>query len=467
MKIRKKTTAVVDDGPVTAETVTATELRPELAGRREVAAAYRDDAIERERADARHDRDRQDVAEEVRQAERARAEREEQSRANAELARMYRTFRATGERTRITSQMARSGEARALRLERLRTLNLKVLVPVLLGFAAWSTTGVHHGAARLMGVGNGAYGDPMWWALWLLEPVLIGAVVWILIVRARLASAGGTLNARAEALAIGCLGTSVLLNFSAAIPTHALASTAAGFGVAGAMLAHAVGPAGAAATAHLIGVVDESIAGAEPWTDKDGRPVPLLADMDFDAMLTNASKSTSGSALESASESTAKSALDSTLDSAPERPAVAWPLPIDGRTVLPVIARPKAPKTTRRTGGDQDGQGNSKAARPTRTTRPNKGVPVPPSARKSAAETSPRALSDEELRTRLDALITSGELSVDAPVRQVQTALGISFNRAKRVMRGEANEPMPGQLTVAEAADRDDEGDEDESEAAA
>lgn len=440
MKLRKNTTTV--DVPVAAaETVTAEELVPELTRRRDVATAYRDDAIERERADARHERDRQDVAEEVRQAELARAEREEQARANTELARMYRTFRATGERTRITSQMARSGEARALRLERLRTLNLKVLVPVLLGFAAWSTTGVHHGAARLMGVEPGAYGDPMWWALWLLEPVLIGAVVWILIVRARLASAGGSINPKAEALAIGCLGTSVLLNFSAAIPTHAVGSVAAGFGVAGAMLAHAVGPAGAAATAHLIGVVDESIADADPWTDTDGRPVPLLADMDFDAMLASASNS--------APESTVESALENDVESASESaerpPAVTWPLPVDGRTLLPVIAHPKAAKTARRTGGDQ---GKKQVSRAPRAARPNKGVPVPESARKSAAEDSPRALSDDQLRTRLDALRASGEVPADASVRQVQTALGIGFDRAKRVMGNETDQPMPGQLTV-------------------
>jgi hypothetical protein len=96
--------------------------------------------------------------------------------------------------------MARSGEARALALTRLRTLNLKVLVPVLLGFASWSTTGVQAGGARLMRLTSA---DPTWWALWILEPVLIGAVVWVIIVRARLAACGGRLDERAARIGTG------------------------------------------------------------------------------------------------------------------------------------------------------------------------------------------------------------------------------------------------------------------------
>lgn len=394
-------------------------LEVELSRRRQVADAHRVDELERERAQARHERNQADVAEQTRRAELERAEREAQARADAELARMYRTFRAAGERTRITSQMARSGEARALRLERLRTLNLKILVPVLLGFAAWSTTGVHHGAARLMGIGPAATTDPMWWALWLLEPVLIGAVVWIIIARARLASAGGQLDPRAGALAVGCLGTSVLLNCSAAIPTHAPAGWGGGLAVVGGMLAHAIGPAGAAATAHLIGVVDESIADADPWTDQRGMPVPLLAEMDLTA---------------SDTLGTAPAALDSTPTPAAEPPGMVWPLPIGDRRVLPLIARHDTTGTARRTRGDQDAGRGSKAGRTTPRPRPNKGVPISPSARKHTADASPRALSDRQLRDRLDALTEAGNLTPDASIREVQAALGIGFNRAKRVL---------------------------------
>ena len=224
--------------------VTVEHLEADLARDRQVADARRTDELKRKQAEAQHGRDLADVAEDARRAELDRAEREDTVTADAALARMYREARAAGERARVTSQMARSGEVRALRLERLRTLNLKVLVPVLLGFAAWSTTGVHHGAARLMAVG--AWGsDPMWWALWLLEPVLIGAVVWVTIVRARLAAAGGTIDPRAVQLAIGCLAVSIFLNLTAGAPNHPPTSISAVLSVAAAMLGHAVGPTGA------------------------------------------------------------------------------------------------------------------------------------------------------------------------------------------------------------------------------
>ena len=254
-------------------------LEADLARDRQVADAHRADELDRKQAEARHGRDLADVAEDARRAELDRAEREATATADAALARMYREARAAGERARVTSQMARSGEVRALRLERLRVLNLKVLVPVLLGFAAWSTTGVHHGAARLMAVGAWN-ADPMWWALWLLEPVLIGAVVWVTIVRARLAATGGTIDNRAVHLAYACLAVSIFLNLTAGAPHHPPGAVSAWLAVAAAMLAHAVGPTGAAATAHLIGIVDESIADADPWTE-NGEPVPLLADLDL------------------------------------------------------------------------------------------------------------------------------------------------------------------------------------------
>lgn len=425
-----------------AEDVSPSELEPELGRRRAVADAYRADELERERAEARHGRNRADVAEESRRAELDRTEREAQASANADLARMYREARAAGERTRITSAMARSGESRALRLEQLRALNLKVLVPVLLGFAAWSTTGVHHGAARLMGIDLGAYSEPMWWALWLLEPVLIGAVVWIIIARARLAASGGQLDPRAASLAIACLGTSILLNFSAAVPTSTPGTVTAGFGVLAAMLAHAIGPAGAAATAHLIGIVDESIANADPWTDHRGFPVPLLADMDLS--LDSAPGSTLRSAPQSVPESAPESTASAAVESAVERPAVVWPLPVADRVRLPIIARPTASETAQRTTGDQGGRQVSKAPA---KARPNKGTRIPAAARK-APEASPRSATDEELRARLDALIASGELTADAPVRGVQTALGVGFERAKRVIALPTESAVPGHLTL-------------------
>lgn len=402
-----------DDGALAG---TATEVAPELERRRELAEEYRADELQRQRADARHDRDVADVATEVRLANLERAEREEQALADAELARMYRHARASGERTRIGAHIARSGEARALRLERLRVLNLKVLVPVLLGFAAWSTTGVHHGAARPLDIGEHAFGDPMWWALWLLEPALIGAVVWIIIVRARLAACGGQLDPRAGALAIGCLGTSVILNFAAAVPHHAPAGLSGVFSMLSGMLGHGIAPLAAAGTAHLIGIVDDSIAAADPWHE-NGQPVPLLADMDLRL----------GNALDNARPVVTSTSETRALPPAPTR----WPLPVGDRELLPITVSEPPAATVRRTSGHQDKQQPSKAAR---RPRPNKGEPIPPAARKPTTTPSVRALPDVELRQRLDALIEAGELPASAPVRQVQAALGIGFNRAKRVL---------------------------------
>ncbi|WP_329098240.1 hypothetical protein OG979_21295 [Actinomadura citrea] len=95
------------------ESVSPEELARELGRERELAAARRADELERARAEAGHGRARAEVATESRLADLARAEREADVQAEAELARMYREFRASGERTRVRSLMARSGEARA------------------------------------------------------------------------------------------------------------------------------------------------------------------------------------------------------------------------------------------------------------------------------------------------------------------------------------------------------------------
>ncbi len=242
----------------------------ELARQREVAAVHRADELARLTAAAEHDRALADVAQAARLAELDRAEQQATAEADAALTRMYRQARAAGERTRIAATMARSGEARALRLERLRAANLWVLVPVLLGFATWSTTGVQQGAAWLM---HAPEHSATWWALWALEPVLVGAVVWVIVVRARLASSGGRLDEQARNIAVGCLSTSILLNLAAAASTAHWHRSQIPV-IIGAMLAHAIGPVGAAATAHLIGVIDDSIAAADPWKD-----APQLAEL--------------------------------------------------------------------------------------------------------------------------------------------------------------------------------------------
>ncbi|GHE38668.1 hypothetical protein GCM10017673_46360 [Streptosporangium violaceochromogenes] len=398
----------------------AEELADVLGRERQAADVRRADELERTTAQAAHERARADVAVSARLAELERAEIQAAASADAELARMYRSALASGERIRIQAGLSRSAEARALRLERLRGLNLRVLVPVLAGFAAWSATGVQAGAARLMAA---TPASPMWWALWLLEPVLIGAVVWVIIARARLASAGGRLADAAERIAWGCLGTSVALNLIAGSTEGGTVLT-----MAGAMLAHAIGPVGAAATAHLIGVVDSSISAADPWTER-GERVPRLAEMD----LRPPAPAVPGS--------TAQSTIGSSAPAAPEpaapAPASVWPVPVDGRALLPIVARPKAPsapaQSPARTGDDQGEHPAPKAPRkPRPATRPNKGARVP-AALRAAAEPSPRTLPDDVLAGRLAALVQSGDLASDAPVRAVQAALGIGFDRAKRI----------------------------------
>lgn len=408
-----------------AEPVGPEQLARELHRRRELAGARRMDELERARAEAGHGRARAEVATESRLAELARVEREADVQAEAELARMYREFRASGERTRVRSLMARSGEARALRLERLRSRNLVILVPLLVGFGLWSTTGVQQGAARLMSVTSHS---PVWWVLWGLEALLIGVVCWIIVVRARLATSGGKLSASAEKIAVGCLTTSIFLNLVAAIPASD-GPHVSGWAVPGAMFAHAIGPVGAALVAHLIGIIDGSISDADPWHDSDGQEVPRLAAMDLRRPTNIPTEKAPGDDAENTPEDAAEG-----LD---EVPPIAWPVSRGNRAALPVVARPTpseagesgrqdAPKAAR-TGDDRDGQQGSKTPR---KRRPNKGVPVPEAA-KPAPKTS-RDRTDEELQEQLAELLARGE--IEPGVRAVKDALGIGYDRAKRVM---------------------------------
>lgn len=425
------------------------ELARELERRRELADAHRADELARERAEAGHKRARADVAEENRLAELARAEREADVHAEAELARMYREFRKSGERTRIRSLMARSGEARALRLERLRSRNLAILVPLLIGFGLWSTTGVQQGAARLMSVTKDS---PVWWVLWGLEALLIGVVCWIIVVRARLATSGGKLSASAERIGAGCLATSIFLNLVAAVPTGDGAHVS-GWAVPGAMFAHAIGPVGAALVAHLIGIIDGSISDADPWHDSDGQEAPRLTAMD----LRRPAHVPAENAPDGDAENTPENGPENASAGLGEVPPITWPIPRGTRTALPVIARPTsgnatengpqtAPKAAARTNGDRDGQ---QGPRTPRKRRPNKGVPVPEAA-KPAPKTS-RDRTDEELQEQLAELLARGE--IEPGVRAVKDALGIGYDRAKRVMAGLAeNASQDAEDAAPEAA---------------
>lgn len=390
---RRNVSGGIAGGLVNETAMPTDELVRTLADRRNRDDAQRRDELARAQDEAGHRRDRANVGVQTRIEDLAREERVAEALSAARIARTYREAMAAGERMRIESQMRRSGEARSLTLERLRSLNIKVLVPVLGAFGAWSAAGVQDGAARLMGISASSV---MWWVLWLLEPALLGAVAWIITARARLASAGGRLEHKAELVGIGCLTTSVVLNVIAALPEHGQGWTAA---TTGGMFAHIIGPIGAAVTAYLLGVVDRSITAANPWELADGSAAPLLAEMDLRPPRIS-------------------------LDSAPETA-------VETASVPAAAASESAVQTPRRTTREQGGQAGSEALA---KARPNKGHRVPELARESAAELSPRAATDEELMVRLTAMIAAGELPEAPSIRAAQDALGLGFNRAKRVM---------------------------------
>ncbi|MEO3788536.1 hypothetical protein ABGB12_34865 [Actinocorallia sp. B10E7] len=412
------------------------ELAEQLATARALEAARCEDELKRRTAAADHQRALADVDVEVRQAELDRVDRAETAEADADLARLYRKASGDGQRTRLASLMARSGEARALLLDKTRRGNLKLLVPALVAFGAWSTAGVQAGGAAVMQLDRG---DATWWALWGLEPALILVVARLIVVRSRLAQAGGELSREAERIGIGCLVLSFVLNICAAAwPT---VWDAAGVGVlAATALTHCLGPAGAAVVAHLIGALDRDIAAADPWTEKQGEKrvkVPLLADLLPELARSSASRTASQSAPEGAHQSAPEGA-----------PEAVWPVPVEGRTVLPIVARPQQADEVREEADNAPGEPRSfvaDLAEQRRSAaavvhRPNRGVKVPVSARKSTK--SARSSSDDELRRRLADLIESGALPVDASVRQVQKALRLSHDRAKRIMTSPPEAPM-------------------------
>lgn len=376
----------------TTTTTTETDARAlsaRLAAERAAEAARRADEIERRRAQTAHDRALRDVDEAAQQAEADRATRQAEHAVAADLARLRRRAAAEGERARIRAEMARTGEARALRLDRMRRTNLLVLLPILIGCGAWSTIGAQHGAARIMGVTSA---DLLWWGAWLIEPVLIGLVVRVLVVRSGLASVRGSVRRGAVRIATAALAVSVGLNVIAALPVDGpeVWTWGAVLAVAGAVLAHLIGPVGAAATAHLIGELDASVADVDPWAG-----APRVADLDW--------VMTSGQ-----SEVDQDHAADVDADhvrSDPVHTPVSWPVPLPDQAVsLPLVARP-----VRRALPPSD--------RPRRTTTPQ--MRAAQMRRAQSAQT--RALVEDYYQAHPDT-------SVAAAAR----ALGVSESTVKR-----------------------------------
>src|SRR5690606_34361696 len=159
------------------------------------------------------------------------------------------------------------GEARALRLERTRTVALAVLLPVLFAFGAWSAAGVQAGMVALLSLEQGSVAAA---AAWLVEPALIGVVATVILVRARLRSVGGDLDVRATRIEWAALTLSIALNCVGHWPDSLDATAFA------ALVGHALGPVGAAGTAYLISVIQDGISSANPWLLDDGSPAPSL-----------------------------------------------------------------------------------------------------------------------------------------------------------------------------------------------
>ncbi|SHN46453.1 hypothetical protein [Cryptosporangium aurantiacum] len=243
----------------------AAELRTKLAAERDLDAMWREDARARRAGAIEHRDALADVEERAAAAKRARRERATDAREAERLNALHRRATRSGERARLRARILGSAEVRALRVAKVRTVTLAVGIPVLLAFAAWSTTGVQAGVVRLLSLDHGS---AAWWAAWLVEPAAIAVVAGIIVGRAVLRSSGGNTDWRAAFAECSFLGGSLALNVLGGWPAG---SGWDGFATA---LPHAIGPAGAAATAWLIGLFDGYVSAARPW---DG--APRLADL--------------------------------------------------------------------------------------------------------------------------------------------------------------------------------------------
>lgn len=234
----------------------AAELRGQLAAERDLQTVQREDAWARRAAAAQHELAMAGVDEQEDAARRARRERARDAAEAGELAALYRRAARSGTRARIRAQIQGSAEMRALRIARVRTVALLAGLPILVAFAAWSTTGVQAGVVRLL---NLADGSPAWWTAWAMEPALIAIVAFIIIGRAMLRSSGGDTDARATVAEWTALGFSLALNI--------VGGWVGGWDGLATALPHAIGPLWCAGTAFLIGLFDSYVTAARPWQD--------------------------------------------------------------------------------------------------------------------------------------------------------------------------------------------------------
>src|SRR5690554_3956828 len=227
-------------------------------------------------------------------------------RARQRIGRLRQQAMLAGAAARTRWEVHQTGEARALRLARTRTVALAALLPVLLAFGAWSAAGVQAGMVTLLSLEPGSAAAT---AAWLVEPALIGIVATVILVRAQLRSVGGDLDERATRVEWAALTLSIALNCAGHWPDDVDATAFA------ALVGHALGPLGAAATAYLISVIQDGISSANPWLLDDGSPAPSLAGV----------------------EPVAAEPEQSTSEV--DRPQSTWPVePPSGARLLPIVA---------------------------------------------------------------------------------------------------------------------------------
>lgn len=246
------------------------DLQRRLTLRRGLDSLKRSDSVQRLQARVQHQIAVSAARAAARRDRRQRREENRDAHENVSLSELRRRASVSGERARVRSQIMQSAEMRAMRVEKVRRTSLVVLVPVLVAFAAWSTTGVHAGLMHLLAVPSGS---PMWWAGWALEPALIAIVAGVIVVRAVLRSSGGDLGWRATFAEWAALTVSIALNAAGHWPESGTLTAVA------ALIAHSIGPLGAALTAWLIGIIDDAVASAQPDLDRKGEKVPSLADL--------------------------------------------------------------------------------------------------------------------------------------------------------------------------------------------
>ena len=346
-------------------------------------------------------------------------------RARQRVDRLRQQAMLAGAAARTRYEVLQTGEARALRLARTRTAALSALLPVLLAFGAWSAAGVQAGMVTLLSLQPGSVAAA---AAWLVEPALIGVVATVILIRARLRSVGGDLDARAARVEWAALSLSILLNAVGHWP-DSLGVTAFA-----ALIGHALGPLGAAATAYLISVIQDGISSADPWRLGDGSPAPSLMGVEE-----------------------AEAEPGQSLPGEADRPSFVWPVePPRGARLLPIVAAT-----------EPHGEASVNLTESAESTSPvSQSSPSPVNL---TGETSERRESKRDLRKRrtravrrstspvkrksiedrareLDELIRSGELAENASVNRVRLALRCSPENARRAIEWR-REHLTGEAT--------------------